>query len=173
MLRTSLAITTIRIVAFFIIIINDRLFICDQLGENYSESWNTIFYILASMMDCLVMLNDWQLLRFIRREQPALEKVKEELRTNSTNISNTAVGKYSVYLSIFEIVKHCKFRARSQTSISQTIRYLSLIITFYTFGNLAVRAQNINNASLFKSVVLWAYILTIYFNVYELDLLTL
>lgn len=124
-------------------------------------------------MDCLVMLNDWQIKRYLRREEPALDKVKKELASNNHDIPETAIGKYTIYLSIHQIIRNYKFRAKSMASISHTIRYLQLIITFYTFGNLALNAQNRNNASLFKQVVLWVYMLSIYFNVFELDFLTL
>lgn len=118
-------------------------------------------------MDCLVMLNDWQILASLKRDRPALEKAKRDLASNNSS----SISDYAVYLSINEMVRH--FKGKLKSSMSHTIRNLQLIITFYTFGNLALNAQNRNSASLLKELVLWVYILSIYFNVFELDLITL
>jgi hypothetical protein len=117
------------------------------------------------MMDCLVMLNDWQILAYLKRERPAIEKLKQELATN------TSISEGTIYLSLNQMIRH--FKGKAKSSMTHTIRYLSLIITFYTFGNLALNAQNRNSTSFFKEFVLWVYILSIYFNVFELDLITL
>lgn len=125
------------------------------------------------MMDCLVMLNDWQMYRHIKRERPQLDKIRQELASNSAEISTTASGSHTIYLSIHSMISSFKFRANSNTSISHTVRYLETVITYYTFGNLALNAQNRNEASFLKQGVLWVYILSIYINVFELDLATM
>jgi hypothetical protein len=99
-----------------VIIINDKLFISSK-GE-FSETWNVIFYVLASIMDLLVLLNDVQILEFINKEAEVLTKIKKELSNNSPNIPNTALGSYTNYLSLYDLVKCYKFKAESMTSIN-------------------------------------------------------
>jgi hypothetical protein len=124
-------------------------------------------------MDFLVVLNDVQMLRFLKKECLTLKEVKLQLTQNSPNISNTALGHYSTYMSISSIILAYKFRARAATSISQTVRYLEIIITFYTFGNLAIDSQYKSNASFFQCAILWTFVLSIYFSVFELDFSTI
>lgn len=66
LVRTSLVVAVVRIVIFFLIFINEETFLCPSRNAN-SDSWSVIFYILASLMDFLVVLNDAQILRFLKK----------------------------------------------------------------------------------------------------------
>jgi hypothetical protein len=77
-----------------------------------------MFYILAFLLDFLVVLNDVQILRFLKKECLTLKEVKLQLTQNSPNISNTALGHHSTYMSISSIILAYKFRAQPAISIS-------------------------------------------------------
>jgi hypothetical protein len=48
-----------------VIFVNEEAFIC--AAEERCDGWTIIFYILASLMDLLVVLNDSQILRFLQK----------------------------------------------------------------------------------------------------------
>lgn len=58
------------------------------------------------------------------------------------------------------------------TSITQTVKYMEAIITFFVFGNLALASQYANAAAVLPTILLWAFILSVYVSVFELDLMT-
>jgi hypothetical protein len=123
-IKGSLLMAALRIAFFFVIIANDKQFITTAANTPYSDSWNVIFYIIASLLDFLVVLNDVQILRFLGRDAHNVGRVRTELESNSTSISNTALGAYTNYLSLYDLIKCFKLKAKSLVSISQTVRYL-------------------------------------------------
>lgn len=145
----------------------DRLLCSNQDGS--CDGWSIIFYILASLMDLLVVLNDAQILRFLKKEGLTLGVVKQQLMENRTEITATALGPHTIYLSVSSIIMAYKFRSRSMTSISKTIRYLEFFITFCIFGQLALDSQYKNGASYLQTTILWVFILSIYYSVFEID----
>jgi hypothetical protein len=65
LVRASLLTALLRIAIFFVIFVNEEAFIC--AAEERCDGWTIIFYILASLMDLLVVLNDSQILRFLQK----------------------------------------------------------------------------------------------------------
>lgn len=150
-----------------IFLYEDR-FLCSNQDAS-CDGWSIIFYILASLMDLLVVLNDAQILRFLKKEGLTLSVVKQQLLENRGEITGTALGGYTIYLSVSSLIKACKFRSRSMNSISKTIRYLEFFITFCIFGQLALDSQYKNGASYVQTAILWGFILSIYYSVFEID----
>lgn len=149
-----------------VIIYNDKIFIGTQLKTDYSDSWSIILYIIASLLDLLIVMNDVQLLRFLRRERPYLDTVKKELSGNAETISNTMAGSYRNYLSIYDMIKAFKYHGKFFTSICQTIRCLEVVTIFYSFGNIALNSQLVNETKALPTIVLWVYLISIYISVF-------
>lgn len=118
------------------------------------------------MLDLLIILNDVQLLRFLKRERPYIDTVKKELGENAEIISNTMAGSYRNYLSTYDLIKTFKYQGKFFTSISQTIRCLEVVTIFYSFGNIALNSQYSNETTAFPTIILWLYLLSIYINVF-------
>jgi hypothetical protein len=85
-------------------------------------------------------------------------------------VTETKAGSYETYLSIFSILKRYKYKSSQSVSISETIRFLHLVMTFYIFGNLALRSQGQVDDNYFKTIFFWVFLLSIFFNIFELDL---
>jgi hypothetical protein len=90
------------------------------------------------MTDCVSILNDVITLHSFKKDQHTLENVKVGLANNADNIPNTQLGSYTAYLSIYTILSNYRYRSVNTNSISDTVRYLSLIFTFCIFGNMAL-----------------------------------
>lgn len=125
---------------------------------------------MASLMDFLVIMNNTQMLKFLKYEAFRLLEIRNELFINSSEIPSTAIGPYTHYMSIYSIVTAYKLSSRLAVSISKTIRYLQAFSTFYIFAYLAINSQSRNHASLLPTLVLWGFILSIYVQVVEVDL---
>ena len=95
--------------------------------------------------------------------------IKNDLLFNNPIVTETQIGSYTYYLSIYDIIKKYKYKSQSSISISETIRFLHVIITIYIFGNLAINGQNKIEGQYFKVAFLWLFILSIYLSVFELD----
>jgi len=65
LVRGSLVSALVRIAIFFVIFLNEEAFVC--IEKDRCDGWTIIFYILASLMDLLVVLNDSQILRFLTK----------------------------------------------------------------------------------------------------------
>jgi hypothetical protein len=172
LVRSSLVMALARIGFFFVVFMNEEAFLCSQ-QDTQCDGWSIIFYILASLMDLLVVLNEAQILRFLKKEGRMLETVKQQLAEGRQEVSGTALGPYNNYLSVSSMIKVYKLQPRSMTSISKTIRYLEFSITFCVFGQLALNSQYKNAATFFQTTVLWLFILSIYVSVFEVDFLTI
>lgn len=120
-------------------------------------------------MDLLVALNDAQILRFLKKEELTLGVIKQQLTENRAEITGTALGGYTNYLSVSSLIKMYKFCTRSMTSISKTIRYSEFFISFCVFGQLALDSQYKNGASYVQTAILWGFILSTYCSVFEID----
>ena len=68
----SIQIGCLRLISFFIIIIFEEQFIITQPPNNYAESWNIMFFVLAAMMDFLGILNDVQIFKHLQKDEDIL-----------------------------------------------------------------------------------------------------
>jgi hypothetical protein len=83
----SIKICLVRLVFFCIVIGYVDVFITVSRDRNdqATDSWNLIFYILISMMDFLTILNDFQMLKLIKKESVHLDRIKADLANNFNN----------------------------------------------------------------------------------------
>jgi hypothetical protein len=122
------------------------------------------------MMDFLGILNDATMMKLLSKDEEALEKAKADLNSGAEVRSETKIGHYSIYLSLYEIIEKYKYQSMPSASISETVRFLHGLFSFYIFGDLAINSENNSQGQTFKVVFLWLFILSIYLNAFELDL---
>ena len=75
-------------------------------------------------------------------------------------------GSYRNYLSIYDMIRTFKYQGKYFTSICQTIRSLEVVTVFYCFGNIALNSQLSNETKALPTIVLWAYLISIYISVF-------
>ena len=65
-----------RLIVFVIVIAFQEHLIVTNKEQGLPDSWNTIFYVIASLMDFLAILNDSTMMRLLKKDEKTLVKIK-------------------------------------------------------------------------------------------------